>query len=110
MPSVEVNGQLTREHLSTAIKAASLNSSTSVTFTNGNLKVWDHSVPNSNVFEIEGVADHTADYELSVGVEKLKMLLDDYKVEICAKGLSHFIGTQGIEYFIALMPNGKYGA
>ena len=65
---------------------------------------------NSNTFEIEEVASHEVDYELSIGVDKLKMIVDDYNVEICAKGLSHFKGPQNIEYFIALMPNGKYGS
>lgn len=109
LPSVEVTANLTRDQLQTIIKAASLNSSTSLTFTNGNVKVWDHLTPNSNVFEIEQIANHDVDYSLSIGVEKLKMVADDYEIDICSKGLTHFKGSQSIEYFIALMPNGTYG-
>ena len=108
LPSVEVNAKLSREQLQSIIKAASLNDSQALTFTNGNVKVWNHSVANSNTFEIEEVADHNNDYELSIAVDKLKMVADDYTIEICSKGLTRFVGTQGLEYFVALMPNGSY--
>ena len=108
LPSVEVNGQFTREQLQSIIKAAALNDSQALTFTNGNVKVWNQAVSNSNSFEIEGVASHEADYELSISVDKLKMVADDYNVEICSKGLARFVGTQNIEYMVALLPNGHY--
>lgn len=110
LPSTEVKASLSREQLQSLIKAAALNDATSLTFTNGNAKVWNSNVANSNTFEVENVADHEVDYELSVAVEKLKMVADDYNISICAKGLSHFQGTQNIEYFVALQPNGKYGS
>jgi len=110
LPSVEVTGKLTREQIATLIKAAGLNDATSLTFTNGSAKVWNSAVANSNAYTIEDVMSNEANYELSIAVEKLKMIADDYDVEICAKGLSRFNGTQGIEYFVALQPNGKYGA
>lgn len=110
LPSTEVKANLSREQLQSLIKAAGLNDATSLTFTNGNAKVWNANVANSNTFVIEGVADHNADYELSIAVEKLKMVADDYNISICAKGLSHFEGTQGIDYFVALQPNGRYGS
>ena len=109
LPSTEVEAKLTREQLQSLIKAAGLNDATSLTFTNGNAKVWNSKVSNSNTFEIEQVANHDVDYELSVAVEKLKMVADDYNINICAKGLSHFEGTQGIEYYVALETNGRYG-
>lgn len=108
LPSVEVTAKLTREQLQSIIKAASLNQSQAMSFTNGNVKVWNNAVANSNTFEIEGIASHEVDYELSIAVEKLKMVADDYDIEICSKGLTRFIGTQDLEYFVALMPNGKY--
>lgn len=110
MPSTEVTAKLSREQLQSLIKAASLVNASALTFTNGDAKVWDSQVANANTFEIEDVASHDVDYELSIGVDKLKMVADDYEIGICAKGLSHFKGSQNIEYFIALMPNGKYGS
>ena len=111
LPSVEVNASLTREQLMSLIKAAGLNDATSLTFTDGNVKVWNSSAPNANTFQISDVSDTNASYELSIAVEKLKMVADDYDIEICAKGLSHFTGKQnGIEYFVALQPNGRYSS
>ena len=91
------------------VKAAGLNDATSLTFTDGNVKVWNSQSPNANTFQITGVSETNANYELSIAVEKLKMVADDYDIEICAKGLSHFTGKQNsIQYFVALQPNGKY--
>ena len=109
LPSVEVNASLTREQMMSLVKAAGLNDATSLTFTDGNVKVWNSQSPNANTFQITGVSETNANYELSIAVEKLKMVADDYDIEICAKGLSHFTGKQNsIEYFVALQPNGKY--
>ena len=109
LPSVEVTGKLSREQLQSLIKAAGLNGATSLTFTGGSAKVWNSAVSNSNTFEIDDVAS-AGDYELSIAVDKLKMVADDYNINICAKGLTHFEGTQGIDYFVALQPNGRYSA
>ena len=109
LPSVEVNASLTREQMMSLVKAAGLNDATSLTFTDGNVKVWNSQSPNANTFQITGVSETNANYELSIAVEKLKMVADDYDIEICAKGLSHFTGKQNsIQYFVALQPNGKY--
>ena len=108
LPSVEVTASLTKEQLSKLVRSAAVNNASDLTFTNGSVVVHDKTVPNSNKFEISDVASTTGTYELSVKVEKLKMVSDDYQVNICAKGLAHFKGDQGIEYFIALQPNGSY--
>lgn len=107
LPSVEVNATLSKEQLSKLIRSASVNKASDLTFTNGNVQVHDKSVPTSNRFEISAVAT-TGDYELSMKVDKLKMVADDYEIAICAKGLAHFKGSQGIEYYVALQPNGHY--
>lgn len=108
LPSTEVTASLTKEQLSKLVRSAAVNNASDLTFTNGSVVVHDKTVPNSNKFEIADVASTTGTYELSVKVEKLKMVSDDYQVNICAKGLAHFKGDQGIEYFIALQPNGSY--
>lgn len=110
LPSVDVTFNLTREQLQSLVKAASINSATDLTFTNGNVKVHNKSVPNSNSFVVQNVGTSEVDYNLSISVDKLKMVADDYVVDVCAKGLAHFKGTQGIEYFVALQPGSTYGA
>jgi hypothetical protein len=99
---------LSKEQLSKLVRSAAVNNAADLTFKNGSVVVHDKTVPNSNKFEISDVASTTGNYELSIKVEKLKMVSDDYEIKICAKGLAHFTGSQGIEYFIALQPNGSY--
>jgi hypothetical protein len=108
LPSTEVTASLSKEQLSKLVRSAAVNNAADLTFKNGSVVVHDKTVPNSNKFEISDVASTTGNYELSIKVEKLKMVSDDYEIKICAKGLAHFTGSQGIEYFIALQPNGSY--
>jgi len=110
LPSVEVKARLSRQQLGQLLKAASTNGSTDLTFKNGDVKVHDRSIPNSNSFTIEGVADHEEDYSLSIRVESLRLIADDYDIEICAKGLARLAGASGVEYFVALQPDGTYGS
>lgn len=107
IPSVEVTASLTKEQLGKIIRSASVNKATDLTFTKGCVKVHEKTVPTSNNFEIKEVASE-GDYELTIKVEKMKMISDDYKINICAKGLAHFDGSQGVEYFVALQPNGYF--
>ena len=109
LPSVEVTFNLTKEQLQSLVKAAAINNSTDLTFTNGNVKVHDKTVPNSNNFTIEDVSD-SGEYNLSISVEKMKLVIDDYNIEICSKGLARFEGAQGVDYYIALQPDGSYNA
>lgn len=110
LPSIEVKASMKKEQWGVAIRAASANNASTLTFTNGNILLHDKSVPNSNNFVFEGVANHEVDYNLSIAVEKLKMIMDDYDIEICSKGLARFNGAQGIDYYIALLPDGNYGS
>ena len=91
------------------VAAQLYNGASDLTFSSGDVKVHDKSVPNSNSFIISDVAG-SGNYELSISVEKLKMVADDYVIDVCAKGLAHFKGTQGIEYFVALQPDSKYAS
>lgn len=108
LPSVEVTAQLDTETLQKVAKAASVNGATHISFKNGDLLIQNKSVPNSNNFVIEGVASTEGEYELSVSVDKIKMVADDYNINVCSKGMAQFIGSQGIEYSVALTTDGYY--
>ena len=110
LPSVEVTAKLTKEQLPRLIRAAAINNLTDLAFVNGSVKVYDKNVPNSNSFSISDIATHDQDYELPIAVEKMKMVPDDYEIEICSRGLSKFVGSQGITYLVALQSGGKYGS
>ena len=50
-------------------------------------------------------------YSMNFKIENLKILDDDYTVYVSSKGISHFVSkNKGVEYFIALEPDSKYGA
>ena len=108
LPSTEVTKHLSKENLQRLAKAATINNAQDVTFTEDGVIVHDTSVPTSNKFTIAERDESTAKYKLSIGVDKLKFIIDDYDVEICAKGLAHFNGADGISYFVALKPQGTY--
>ena len=110
LPSVEVKSSMQKEQWSVAVRAASANNASTLTFSNGNILLHDKGVPNSNNFVFENICNSQPDanYNLSISVEKLKMIHDDYEIEVCSKGLARFNGAQGIEYFIALLPDGNY--
>jgi len=110
LPSVEVNKAMSKENLQRLSKAATINNAQDITFTEEGIVVHDKSVPTSNKFTIQQQEDTTAKYNLSIGVDKLKFIVDDYEIKICAKGLAHFSGSEGIDYFVALQPDGQYAS
>jgi len=106
LPSEELHFNLDRNTLSMIIRACSINNATDMTFCNKGILVHDKSVPNSNVFSVD-IPETKDTYELSISVDKLKMVPDDYKIAICTKGLSKFEGNY-ITYYVALQPEGTY--
>lgn len=112
LPSVEASATVTSEQLSKASKASSINGATHISFKNGDLVVQNKSVPNSNNFVIQEIGTE-GDYELSIGVDKLKMVQCDYNVSVCAKGMAQFVGSIGegeigISYSVALTTDGYF--
>lgn len=110
LPSVEVKKTLTKENLTRLVKAASINNAQDISFTDEGIVVHDKSVPTSNKFTIQEQEESAAKYNLGISVDKLKFIIDDYDIDVCAKGLAHFSGSQGVDYFVALQPDGEYRA
>lgn len=106
LPSEELHFQLDRNTLSMIIRASSINNATDMTFSDKGILVHDKSVPNSNVFSVD-IPETKDTFELSISVDKLKMVADDYKIAICTKGLTKFEGNY-ITYYVALQPEGTY--
>lgn len=110
LPSVEVEKTITKENLTRLAKAASINNASDITFTEEGIIVHDKTVPTSNKFKIACSELKSKKYNLSISVDKLKMVLDDYDIKICAKGLCLFKGAGGIDYYVALQPDGEFSA
>ena len=107
---VDVQKEITKENLGRLAKAATINNASDITFTEEGIIVHDKTIPTSNKFKITQQELKSQKYNLSISVDKLKMVLDDYSIDICAKGLCLFKGAGGIDYFIALQPDGEYSA
>ena len=106
LPSEEINLSIDRNTLSMIVRAAAINNASDLTFTNNGITVHDKAVPNSNMFTVETPQTNDT-YNLSISVDKLKMVPDDYEIAICSKGLAKFTGNY-INYFVALQPEGSY--
>ncbi len=106
LPSEEIKLQIDRNTLGMIVRAASINNASDLTFTNDGIVVHDKAVPNSNQFSVD-TPDTDDKYNLSISVDKLKMVPDDYDVAICTKGLARFTGNY-INYYVALQPEGSY--
>ena len=107
LPSVEIKTQISKENLSKIQKAAMLMSADSISFSNGSILVKDRNT--GNVFSIENSNKYDQNYDLSVAIDKFKMIQDDYEISICSQGLAQFEGAHGIIYALALNQNGTYG-
>jgi hypothetical protein len=106
MPSVDVNITLTETALSQIQKSASVLGVPDVAFTveSGAVvaKVCDKKNPSSNAYTVDLDVPSTENFSAYFKVENLKVIPDDYSVEISAKNIARFTGKKiGVVYFIA---------
>ena len=117
MPNAEVKFTLDTDTLSKVKRAASAlgHDEISITPTNGaiRLSVVDSKDATSNAFsiEVEGNYPENTDFNFILNVSNVKVVNEDFEVEISSKLISHFTSKQSpIEYFIALEKTSTYGA
>ena len=116
MPNPEIVFELDKDTLSKLQKASSVLSlpdlvlesdGTVVTLIVRDRKLTD----SSNEFGEHIMDGDGSVYSMNFKMENLKVLDDDYTVYVSSKGISHFVSkNKGVEYFIALEPDSKYGA
>jgi len=115
MPSPEIVIDLEQATLNKLLKGSAVLSLPDLVLesdgTDVTLTVKDRKNDSSNRFG-ERVADGDGStYSMNFKIENLKVLADDYTVYVSSKGISHFVSkNKGVEYFIALEPDSKYGA
>lgn len=107
MPSAEVKFTLNEQDISKLKQAASTLRADDLVFeTGGIVYVTDTKDKTSNSFKIELSdlkVEDDVNFKFVMSVSDLKVLPDDYSVEISSKFISRFIGkTNEIEYFIGL--------
>ena len=115
MPDTEVKFSLDTDTLSDLKKAASNfgyeNISIKPSKGSVSLSVTDTDNATSNVFsiDVEGTYPEGADFNFILNVNNLKVVNEDYDVEISSKLISHFTSKQSpTEYFIALEKSSTY--
>jgi hypothetical protein len=115
MPEAEVSFSFDRETLSRVKRAASVLGHTelSVSVINNvlSLSVVDQNDKTSNVFSIDvDGAYKNENFNYVFNISNLKMIDDDYRVDISSKLISHFVNEQsGIQYWVALEKTSTYG-
>ena len=108
MPSVDVEFTFTQDTFNQILKASAVLGVPDVVLkgTAGGdieLTVTDRKNETSNDFSIKVGDNSPTDFTYFFKVENLKLLGGDYKVQVSAKGISHFAHVnKSVEYFIAL--------
>lgn len=118
MPESEVKFVLDTDTLNRIKRASSVlgHSTISITPDGGNIKltVVDADDSTSNSFFTycgECEFEEGVDFNFILNVNNLKVVNEDYQVNISSKLISNFVSLQSpIEYFIALEKTSKYGA
>jgi len=70
------------------------------------LRASDSSNPSSDTYDVE-VGETDGKFDMIFKSENLKIIPDDYAVQICSKGISKF-SSKDMEYFIAVEQNSKF--
>lgn len=110
IPSVDIQFDLKSEILQSVLKAMGVLGlpEIAVTGEDGKMSVQaiDSKNPSSDKFSID-VGTTNATFRMIFLSENIKMLNEDYKVEISSKGIAHFKGSD-VEYWIATESSSTY--
>jgi hypothetical protein len=115
MPECEVSFALDRETLTRVKRAASVLGHTEMSLSVVNdvlqLSVIDQNDKTSNVFSIDVDGEYKdPNFNFVFNIANLKMVDDDYRVDISSKLISHFVNEiSGIQYWVALEKTSTYG-
>jgi len=115
MPECEVSFALDRETLTRVKRAASVLGHTEMSLSVVNdvlqLSVIDQNDKTSNVFSIDIDGEYKdPNFNFVFNIANLKMVDDDYRVDISSKLISHFVNEiSGIQYWVALEKTSTYG-
>ena len=115
MPECEVSFSLDRETLTRVKRAASVLGHTEMSLSVVNdvlqLSVIDQNDKTSNVFSIDVDGEYKdPNFNFVFNIANLKMVDDDYRVDISSQLISHFVTEiSGIQYWVALEKTSTYG-
>lgn len=110
MPSVDVQFDLDWDNFSKIVKALGILGLPEFSVVGDretvSIQAIDSKNPTSDVFSIP-LGETKSQFNMVFKAENLKILQDDYKVDISSKGLAKFAGNN-VEYFIAVESTSKF--
>ena len=110
LPSLDVVVDVSWEDLQSVLKAAGVLQFAEVAFVGTEGKIWlkaiDSNNQNSDDYGVE-IGTTSDEFKIIIKTDNLKLLPQDYKVSLCAKGISEFKGTDAT-YFVAIDTKSTY--
>jgi hypothetical protein len=110
LPSLDVVVDVSWEDLQSVLKAAGVLQFAEVAFVGTEGKIWlkaiDSNNQNSDDYGVE-IGTTSDEFKIIIKTDNLKLLPQDYKVSLCAKGISEFKGTD-VTYFVAIDTKSTY--
>jgi hypothetical protein len=106
LPSCEVSFALSKDQLQKIFKSCNIIGVTDLVINSQTDKVMiigkNNRDTSSDTFTIDVTGNSTKLNECSIKIEDLKILSDDYNINISEQGIAHFVGSQGQQYYIGV--------
>ena len=110
LPSADVVVDVTWEDMQSVIKAAGVLQFSEVAFVGEAGKIYlkavDSANENSDDYGVE-IGETSDEFKIVIKTDNLKLLPQDYKVTLCAKGISEF-KSEGVTYYVAIDTKSTY--
>ena len=110
LPTVDVVFDLKSDVLARLIKALAITNAPMISVRGDKQTIYletiDPKNPTKSTYSVS-VGETEKKFQLIFAAENIKLIQDDYHVEICSRGISHFTGTD-VEYWIALEQNSTF--
>ena len=110
LPSADVVVDVTWEDMQSVIKAAGVLQFSEVAFVGESGKIYlkavDSANENSDDYGVE-IGETSDEFKIVIKTDNLKLLPQDYKVTLCAKGISEF-KSEGVTYYVAIDTKSTY--
>lgn len=108
LPSQDIQFEIKKDQLQKLFKAVNMVGVTDLVISSAKNKIsvtgtnTRDSSSDSYSFDVENSSKSKKDLKCSITVDDLKILLDDYTVQICDQGIARFAGNNNLQYFIGV--------
>lgn len=114
MPECEIAFSLDADTISSIRKASSILKAQNLSIASNDgiiqLKTYDKTNPNSNLYEISLPDTTSHEFNMVLSIDNLKTIVGDYSVTMSSKNIAQFEKTTGdIRYYIAMDSTSNFG-